>query len=240
VVFEPQMKSAEAQSAAARAAVEQAELNLRRTRLNAPFNCYVRAENVEIGQYVKSGSNVATVAGTDEIEIIVPLPLEELNWIRIPGQNGAGEVSSVDILLELGKQVYSWEGRVRRLLGDVDPKSRMAALVVTVADPFGTLGKRPSSGPQLAPGTFVQVLIKGKRLENVVVVPRLAVHDDDTVWLVDGQDKLLIRHVEIVRREREDVLVTSGLKSGDRVILTNLSGAADGMLLRPQEAGASR
>lgn len=237
VVYEPQLNSAQAQQAAAAAAVAQAELNLERTRLRAPFNAYVRSEKVELGQYVRSGNSVAVLAGTDEAEIVVPLPLEELNWIRLPASGSSQTGAPVEVRLELGGKVQTWQGQVDRLLGDVDPQNRMAKLVVSVADPFGLKPESATDGRQLAPGTFVEVMITGKPLQDVVMVPRLAMHDHDTVWVVDAEQKLRIRPVTIVRRERENVLVAEGLKEGERIVLTNLSGAADGMLLRPRLAG---
>jgi multidrug efflux pump subunit AcrA (membrane-fusion protein) len=59
-------------------------------------------------------------------------------------------------------------------------------------------------------------------------------HDNDTVWIVDDENRLHIRTVDIQRRERDEVLVRSGLNAGEKIVLTNLSGAAEGMLLRPQ------
>jgi hypothetical protein len=59
-------------------------------------------------------------------------------------------------------------------------------------------------------------------------------HDNNTVWIVDDENRLRIREVDILRREREEILVSSGLAAGQRIVLTNLSGAAEGMLLRPQ------
>jgi len=234
VVFEPQLKSAEAQVAAARAAVAQAELNLQRTRLTAPFNGYVRNESVEIGQYVKSGNSVATLGGTDEVEIEVPLPLEELDWIDLPGRTGQTNPVNVEVRLTLGSRLLIWTGQVRRVLGDINPQNRMASLVVAVSDPFGRGNPAEKEVVQLAPGTFVEVRVQGRMLSDVVVIPRLALHDHDTVWVVDEQKTLRIRSVEVVRREKDSVLLSGGLQAGEKVVLTNLSGAADGMKLRPQ------
>ncbi len=93
VVYEPQMKSARAKLGAAQANVKQAELNLKRTRVVAPFDCYVRSEQLEIGQFVNVGSPVAVVVGTEDLEIVVPLPLDELVWLQVP-HNGAAQKGS--------------------------------------------------------------------------------------------------------------------------------------------------
>ena len=106
-------------------------------------------------------------------------------------------------------------------------------MVVTVDEPFPRQAES-NLLHDLLPGMFVEVRLQGEELSDVIAVPRGALHDNDTVWLVDDEDRLHIREVEILRRERDEVLIRSGLDGSERIVLTNLSGAAEGMLLRPQ------
>jgi len=238
VVYEPQLNSARAQRDAALANVRQAEINLQRTRIFAPFNCYVRSEQVEIGQFLNAGSPVATIVGTDQAEIVVPLPLDELAWLQVP-RNGAAQLGSpAQIELQSGARTYHWQGAITRALGEIDPRSRMARVVVTVADPISAGSPARSLLNELLPGMFVEVKLQGEELVDVIPVPRGALHDNDTVWVVDQENHLQMRTVDIVRRERDVVLVRSGLQAGEMVVMTSLSGAAEGMLLRPQPRGA--
>jgi RND family efflux transporter MFP subunit len=234
VLYEPQLKNARAALLAARASLQQAELDLQRTVLRAPFNAVVISESVDPGQYVRSGTGVAMLAGTDRAEIVVPLPLEELVWLQIPRPAGAASGSAADVELTAGDRTFRWSGRVVRRLGDVDPQGRMARLVVAVDDPYG-LEKNPGERPELAMGTFVQVVLHGAVLQDVTVIPAAALRDGGSVWLMnDGH--LKIRPVEVVRRARDVVVISGGLVPGDRVVLTNLAGAAEGMKLRPFDA----
>jgi RND family efflux transporter MFP subunit len=231
VLYEPQLKNARAALLAARASLQQAELDLRRTVLRAPFNAVVLSESVDPGQYVRSGTGVATLAGTDRAEIMVPLPLEDLVWLQIPRTGAEDSGSAADVQLTAGEQVFRWSGLVVRRLGDVDPQGRMVRLVVAVDDPYG-LEKDAGERPELAMGTFVQVVLHGAVLKDVTVIPAAALRDGGSVWLMnDGH--LKIRPVEVVRRARDEVVISSGLGPGDRVVLTNLAGAAEGMKLRP-------
>lgn len=232
VVYEPQLKSARAQRGAAQANVKQAEINLQRTKVFAPFNCYVRSEQLEIGQFVNAGSPVATVAGLDQIEVTVPLPLNELIWLQVP-RNGKKQGSLAKVALQSGGQTFHWQGEITRALGEIDPRNRMARVVVTVDKPFPRQVEN-NLLHDLLPGMFVEVRLQGEELSDVIAVPRGALHDNDTVWVVDDNNKLHIREVEILRRERDEVLIRSGLDGSERIVLTNLSGAAEGMLLRPQ------
>ena len=233
VVYEPQLKSARALRDAAQANVKQAELNLQRTRVFAPFACYVRSEQLEIGQFLNAGAPVATVAGIDQIEIVVPLSLDEIVWLQVPRKGTKQRGSLAKVELQSGGRTFHWQGEITRSLGEIDPRNRMARVVVTVIEPFPRRAEN-NLLHDLLPGMFVEVHLQGEELSAVIAVPRGALHDNDTVWLVDDNNKLQIREVEILRRERDEVLIRSGLDGSERIVLTNLSGAAEGMLLRPQ------
>jgi RND family efflux transporter MFP subunit len=238
VVYEPQVANAQATLAASKAALEQAELDLKRTRVAAPFDCRVRSESVDTGQYLRAGVEVARVAGTDRAEVVVPLPLEELRHLRVPRPTEAGKSaggSPVTLTLTVDDRHYRWAGRVVRSLGEVDPAGRMARVVVAVDDPYGLHDADPDGRPELALGLFVEVEFHGATLPGVFPIPRSALRPGQTVWLVDDSQLLQIRPVEVARRERDEVCIAQGLTAGDRVVLTALSGAANGMALRPVE-----
>lgn len=235
VLYEPQLKNARASVDSAKAGLSQAELDLARTSVYAPFPCLVRSEEIDLGQYVTVGRNVATVAGTGAAEIVVPLPLEEMQWITIPRKGSKGNGSKALVKLAVGDQVLTWKGRVVRSLGEVDPRGRMAQVVVAVADPYNL---ERGGGPKrrdLEIGMFVDVEIIGKTLSGVFAVPRSALRDGDTVWTMDEEGRLRVTPVTVVRRERDTVILRDSFEEGDMVVLTNISGAAEGMQLRLAE-----
>lgn len=234
VVYEPQLKSARALRDAAQANVKQAELNLQRTRVFAPFDCYVRSEQLEIGQFLNAGAPVATVAGIDQIEIVVPLPLEEIVWLQVPRKGTKQRGSLAKVELQSGGRTFHWQGEITRSLGEIDPRNRMARVVVTVNDPFTEDTEKANLLNDLLPGMFVNVQILGEELSDIISVPRGAMHDNDTIWVIDDENRLHIREVDILRRERDEVLIRSGVDANEKIVLTNLSGAAEGMLLRPK------
>ncbi len=235
VLYEPQLKRARANVASANASMKQAQLNLERTRIYAPFNCRVRDEDIDVGQYIRSGSNVAVVAGTDEAEIIVPLSIDELHWLKIPRSGRQIKGSAASVKITSGNRSYSWEGKVVRSLGEVDEKGRMARVVVAVLDPYRLSMKRTNGEPDLEVGMFVEVDMFGEMLSDVVLLPRDSIREGNTVWIADDRNMLHIRPVKILRSEKENVIIQSGLSDGDRVVLTKIQGAANGMKLRPLE-----
>lgn len=239
VVYEPQLKNARAELSAAKAAARQAELNLERTEIRAPFNCRIRSENVDIGQYVRAGSSVAVVAGTDTAEVIVPLPLDELRWLDVPMKGSRKKGSLATIHIGMNGNDYERQGRIIRSNGEVDSTSRMTKVVVEVQDPYGTLHEG-NARKALVSGSFVDVSFQGGLLKDVFLVPRTAVRDNDTVWIMDKDDRLRIQDIQIVRYEHDNVVVKNSLKDGERIVLTNIPGAADGMKLKVAQEGNRR
>lgn len=240
VVYEPQLASARAAVAAAEASVARAELNLARTRIAAPFNCRVRSESVEVGQVVRPGTVAIDVAGTDQAEVVVPLPPAALAALTIPRADGntATGGSAATVVVERDGGRDTWHGRVVRSLGEVDAMGRMSRVVVAVDDPH-QLRHRQAGRADLEVGRFVTVELAGRHLSQVVAVERRAVHPGDQVWVATPENTLQTRTISVVWREGETLFVDHGLADGERVVLTQLTGAADGLRLRPMEREAA-
>ncbi len=232
VLYEPQLKNARANVESAKAALAQTKLDLARTSVVAPFDCLIRSEEIDLGQYVTVGKSVATVAGTGAAEIVVPLPLEELQWLAIPRKGGKGSGTPAKVKLIVGDRVHTWKGRVVRSLGEVDPRGRMARVVVAVDDPYNLKKGGGGNLRDLEIGMFVDVEISSKGLSGVFTIPRSALRDGDTVRTIDEERKLRIKPVTVVRREQDTIIVRDSFEEGDQVVITNVSGAAEGMKLR--------
>ncbi len=233
LVREPQIREAEARIAAAQADLAAAELSLERTRLSLPFDGLVIDENVDPGQLVASGQKVATVYGTQAVEIRVPLDDRELAWFDLPATGRGGPPARVSA--DFAGAVHTWSGRVDRLEGRVDSRSRMINVVVVVKDPFAG-----GEAPPLLPGIFVDVAIEGRQLDDVVVIPRHALREGDQVWVLSGET-LDVRDVRVLRRDRDTAYIGEGLEPGESVVTSSLDAVTDGMTVRTQaEGGSSR
>ena len=232
VIREPQIRQAEAEYAAAEADLAVARLSLERTRISLPFDGVVVSESVDVGQFVGNGSRLATVYGTDVVEVRVPLDSRELAWFDIPSHRG-DPGASAEVSASFGGTRSTWEGRVTRMEAQVDQTSRMVHVVIEVSDPYETSDGRPA----LLPGSFVDIRISGRTLQDVVSVPRHAIHDGGRVWVFDD-GRLDVRDVEIVREDRQQTLIASGLEDGDLVIVSALDAVTDGMTIRRVDAEA--
>ena len=250
---EPHIRSAEASLRAAQTALDQSRLALSRTLIAAPFNAFVQSENVDMGQLVSPNAQLARLVGTDAFWIQVSIPMDRLPWIKIPGVN-AEKGSTAKVLQQIGDGVVEREGTVIRLYGDLDPVGRMARVLVEVPEPMrvdkpskateamrdGTSDPNPISLPLLL-GAFVRVSFEAGELEGVLEVPRAALHEGSLVYVADNDGKLRIKRPTVVWRREETVLVRGELKSGDKVITSQLATPLEGMDVRitTGEAAAS-
>jgi RND family efflux transporter MFP subunit len=231
VVREPQVEQAKAELDAARADLDGAQLNLERTRVTLPFDGVVVSESVDLGQFVTTGRALATVYGTDVVEVRVPLESRELAWFEVP-RGGSGRGPRAEVTTTFAGRTYSWQGTVTRMEGQLDPSSRMAHVVVEVQKPFAKANGRPP----LMPNTFADVKIFGETLHGVVPIPRHALREGGTVW-VFSDGALHLRPVEVARADREHAFISSGLAEGDQVIVSSLDAVTDGMTVRATEMG---
>jgi RND family efflux transporter MFP subunit len=230
ILREPQLEEAEAALHAAEASVRQAEINLERTVSRAPFNCIIKKEHVDLGQYVRAGVSVGEIFGTDVAEVVTPVPLDELTWLDIPDNPGDSSGSVASVVKMVNGEEHVWEGRVSRILGDVDPRGRMARVVVEVMEPFQKVTGQKNM--RLYEGMFVDVVIDGASFDRVFMLPSGALRENSTVWVMGSDDRLEIRKVDILRIEKDLLVLRSGVKEQDRIVITDINGAAPGMLLR--------
>ena len=142
---------------------------------------------------------------------------------------------TVTLRAHFAGKTHTWTGTVVRTEGEIDPKTRMVNVVARVADPYGRGGK--PDRPPLAVGLFVEAEILGRTFRGVVVLPRKTFRDGNTMLIIDSNNRLRFRSVDVLRVDGETAYVRAGLQSGERVCLTTLATVVDGMEVRPIEAG---
>ncbi len=234
VLREPYIQSARAALEAARSAVEKARLDLERTSVKAPFNSLVLSENSEVGQLVSPQTQLAVLVGTDTFWVQTSLPVESLRWIEFPPPGKeAGPPAKVIQVLGEGRRILR-EGRVLRLLGDLEAQGRMARVLVAVNDPLLLHGAREGERLPLLLGSYVRVEIRGRAVDGVFVLPRVALREGDKVWVMGEDDRLEIRPVSVLFRERKRVLIAEGLREGERIVTSPIPIPAPGLKLRTQ------
>jgi RND family efflux transporter MFP subunit len=219
----PQLNLARAGLEAARAALRQAEVNLSRCTLTAPFDGRVRHADLDVGDFVAAGAGIGSVYATDLAEVTVPVADADLAWIAI-GRQGDRELP-VEVGADFAGARHVWPGRAVRLGGVVDARSRQVPVIVEIPDPYRGGDGRPA----LTEGMFVEVTFSTPPPAGAVVIPRTALRPDDIVWVVDADGKLSLRKVTVARADIEQAIVTAGLAVGERVCVSALQYVTDGM-----------
>ena len=214
----------------AAARLSRAERDISRTKIKAPYDGRVRSKRVDIGQFVNRGAPIASLYATDFAEVRLPLHDEELAHLDLPlaGQESPNQPTAI-LRARFAGANHTWEGKIVRTEGELDPKTRMINVVAQVEAPYERSGNRPP----LAIGLFVEAEIIGNTVDNVYIVPRSALQANEQIYVLSSEYRLQFRDVNILRTVEEDVYITSGFKSGETICLSTISNAVEGMLVEP-------
>jgi len=209
----------------ARAALEQAQRDLGRTEIVAPFTGLVRAEQVDIGQFVARGAPIAKIYATDFVEVRLPVADRQLQYLNLPpGHRGELPVDAqpkVTLGADYAGRRLEWSGRIVRSEAEIDVQSRMVHVVARV--------ENATQPTPLSVGLFVAAQIEGLVAEAVVALPRTALREGNRVLVVDAANTLRFRDVTPLRLHGDQVLIQGGLSAGERVCVSPLQTAVDGM-----------
>ncbi len=217
---------ANAASDDAAAAVKRASVDLERTVFTAPFNGRVRAEDVDIGQFLSKGAMIATLYDTDRLQVRLPLADAQLAYLdpsyAQTGMSGE-EPANVVLTANYAGDMQSWSAKLLRTEGDISTKSRFLHVIVAVTETLN------SNGVRLPVGLFVNAVIDGRTVDNLVSIPRSALRPDNSVMVIDDSDKLHFRDVSVFKLSDNDVLISEGLASGERISISPLQFVVEGM-----------
>jgi RND family efflux transporter MFP subunit len=218
-----------------KAALSQAERDLWRTQIRAPYNGLVRMKDIDQGQFVQRGAMVAQVYSADTVEIRLPIADRQLAYLDLPlgfqGEIAAEKQADVSLSTRYGGQDYSWNGKLVRTEAAIDSRTRMVFAVVRVQN-----SEESSEQPVLPVGLFVNAEINGKIVDDIVVLPRAVIRNQTQVLIVDADNKLRFRDVELLRYDKDEVFIQTGLEPGEFVNLSPLQTVIDGMRVTPTKS----
>lgn len=227
----PQVAEARARREAASADLQQAKLDLARTRISLPFDGRLISTRVDVGQYVMPGITLGLAFSTEKVEIRLPFSDGQLASLGLPIGYIAGAEGGTDVLLSatVAGSRHTWKGKMARLDAAIDPSTRMVFGTVEVFAPY-TLN-RSEQGMPLAVGLYVDAEIRGRQVEDGYVIPRDALRAGDKVYVVNDAGKLEIREVIVAHSTASEAIVASGLAVGERVVVSSIRNAIPGMSL---------
>lgn len=234
-LHEPQLAEARAKLKAAEANLLQAQIKRSRCELRAPFSGRLQNKFAGLGQTIQTGEKLAHIYSTDLAEIRLPLPTDQLAYLDLPlgaGGRQCGTASlpcpKVTLTADFAGSMQTWEGRIVRSEGRLDDSTGVLYAVAEVANPY----TQKTDHPPLLAGLFVQAQVQGKALQNLFVLPQVAVDASQQVLVIDAELRLHIRHLEVLRNEPDRILVKDGLNAGDRIVTSGIQVPVEGMKVR--------
>ena len=228
-----QVAEAEAMLRSAKADLQKARLDLERTVIKVPFRGRVRERTVGIGQYVTAGMPLGRVFSIDTVEVRLPLTDTQLAELNLPlgfMSNAMVEAPEVKFSAAMGNREYSWTGSIVRIDAAVDQNTRLIYATAEVNDPYGLSATK---GMPMAVGMFVTAEIEGITAQAAMVMPRMALRNQDKVYVINAENRLEIRTVSVMSTSEDRVLVSSGVTPGERVVTSTIPNAVDGMEVEP-------
>ena len=221
----PQLAQAEAIWAASKAAVEQAQRNLDRTAIIAPFSGRVRNKNINVGSSLFPGTSIAKIYSTDFYEIRLPISDRDMPFtgLLFDGKS-IPSYKQLDVVFSLDNQDIC-KGKIVRTESEKDYKTKMVVLIAKI-----DVGKNYNKNNLLTIDQFLEAKIIGIELEDSIQIPRSLVRNS-YVWVIDSGRKLRKRKVDIFRYEKEIAILKDGIVKGDYLLMSRMNTLVDGMLV---------
>ncbi|MFT6011851.1 MAG: RND family efflux transporter MFP subunit [Candidatus Azotimanducaceae bacterium] len=227
----PQVAEAKARREAAKADLQQARLDLARTKISLPFDGRLISTQVDVGQYVMPGVTLGLAFSTEKVEVRLALSDSQLASLGLPigYVAGPGGGPGVQLSAIVAGFRHTWKGKMARLDAAIDSNTRMVFGTVEVFAPY-TLN-RSERGMPLAVGLYVDAEIQGRQVDDAYVIPRDALRAGNKVFVVTDAGELEIREVIVAHSTATEAIVSSGLVLGERVVVSSIRNAIPGMAL---------
>tara|TARA_B100000459_G_scaffold141751_1_gene101788 strand:+ start:1041 stop:2183 length:1143 start_codon:yes stop_codon:yes gene_type:complete len=227
----PQLKQAEAFLEVAKAQVSSASKKLNKTEIIAPYAGRIQNVNIDLGTTIIPGQPVGAMYTSSEIEITLAVKDNDLQFLSIPMDGrklNPSEQASVVIESFYKGKTQSWNGKLERVDGVIDPITRMINLIAVFKNDFIETDK-----PNLPIGLFVEAKIDGITLKNIFEIPINSISENNEVYIVDKDNQLELRKLTILKKYSEFVIIQDGLKAGERIVTSKLSTASNGIKVNP-------
>jgi len=235
VLRKPQLAKAMAVVDSGKAKLQRAKLDLKRTQIIAPYAGRVLEQYVDIGQFLSSGSALVKLFAIDRVEVRLPLSEKQREQLNLPsfyrGESikKAQQKFPITVSAKIAGVNYQWPAYFSRVEGAMNRETRQQYIVAEINDPY----KRNESGrPPLEIGQFVKAQLKGRLNQDLFLIPRSAVHNDNQVMLIDKEKRIQRQTVSVLAEEAGFVVIDGGLKAGARLCTSYVPFLANNTVVR--------
>ncbi len=232
------------------AQLKRAQRDLLYTKIKMPFTGRISTDNIENAQYVRVGNTLVAADDLSKAEIEVQIPIRYFRGLlhqgkpidfKNPTKHQLQKKLNINaqIVLREGGLITRWDAHFSRLTDTLDPKTRTIGVIVEVDNPYDNV--TPGRRPPLVKGFFVEVHLLGNPRKNSLVVPRSSLHNEQ-LYRINKDNRLEMVKVKIELYQADFAIVTgltnnkqTPLTAGDKIVISDLVPAIEGMLLSPQD-----
>jgi membrane fusion protein (multidrug efflux system) len=210
-----------------KAALTQAEVNLDYTDIRAPIDGRIGRTAYTVGNLVTPASGVlATIVSQDPVYVLFPVSVRDLETIREARRKEGGGLAKIDVRVRLSTgQDYPHSGVWNLTDPQVDPQTDSLIMRAIMPNPERTL----------TDGQFVTAVIRERQEEPRLVIPQAALQVDQSGYyalVVNDQHKVEQRRVQTGPNRGTDVVVTSGVRDGEKVIVDGIQKVRPGQVVQ--------
>ncbi len=219
---------------AAKAQIQQAELNLEYCNITSPIEGLIGTRQVAPGNLVGRGEAtlLATVSNINPLRVF--MSISEADYLRLMQLRKEGKApgsASMEMIMADGK-VFPYKGRFIIADRAVDLKTGTLSLIAEFQNPEQLL----------RPGQFGRVRLSTVVVENAILIPRKAVMEIQSAkvaYVVGADNKVQLRSLTLGDRVDQDYIVTEGLKARERIVVDGTLKVKPGMTVTPMAAPVS-
>ncbi|SEL84741.1 efflux RND transporter periplasmic adaptor subunit [Halomonas daqiaonensis] len=220
---------AQAGVAQAEAALASAQIDLDYAEVTAPVSGMISLSQVNVGNLVSSGTELATITPLDPLEVRFQLPQRDAFELR--RQIGEQSVEAITAVLQVpgidGDAASPLQGRLDFLDSRIDRDTSTVQASATF----------PNPDAQVLPGQFARVSLEGLKRFDVLAVPEIAIGQGlmgPQVFVLDGESVARARTVQLGEVAGPWQIIRGGLEVGERVVVGDLAGIEPGTTIEPQ------
>lgn len=212
VLREPQFKTAQAKLAIAKVNVEKAQVALQRTQAAMPFRGKITNKNIGLGSKVGQNSTLFDVVNVDTFWVEVKVPRAFLTILN----KQAPVTLSQEKLWGVNK---TRQASIIGVLPSLDSSDRQAKVLLAVNDPLLLNNKvNLPEHPEVFINDFVNAELKGQKIANAITIKSHWLQTDNSIWVVDKDNKLQKRFLKILFKERDVVYVEDDFHMADQAL----------------------
>lgn len=240
VTRRPHIQNAESALAAAQARLKQAQRNLERTYIRAPYQGRVLSRSVDIGQYVAASTVLGEIYAKENLEVNLPVSLRQYKQLALQESPTIKQGEKVEFYMVQGKHKNTWKGSVLRSSAALDANTNQLNITARI---------KPNENSPIKIGQFVRASIYGQVYQNIYIVPRVAVRQNKEIFLAqnsnntsDNKDEktqenvaeLLAQDVEVLHNEGNKSIIKAKIPDNAQLVITPMPLAGTGLTVRTQ------